>query len=180
MGRLKNNKRKDNSSHPVGKNRVRKRRKPENFWIEACQEKEPNNPKILKHAIHVLITRVQLRDDHFSTVPKDQAADALTAGNENDVSSAVAFKENSAVDQLNEEIKVEDEEKDTTAQKGGGDTLSSLPSEIADKDTASIDSDQSETVESSHDHAKTPSPARPAPFVYIHIAPSAKSKIKVL
>jgi hypothetical protein len=165
-GISKDNNNNNNNNNKGGKGNKKQKKTIDKFWIESCVEKKPNNPKVLKHAIHLWITRVELFDDHPSAV----------------ISTMVA-----PISTTTEAAEAGVEDKSLLPAIAAPNVSSGSP--IATLETASIASDDDDDLHSSstttasfqgkEDGEDGAVMKRPEPFICVHIHPSAKKKIKV-
>lgn len=151
------------NNHNTGQN---KKKSVEKFWIESCVEKRPNNPKVLKNAIHLWITRVELLDDHPSAISNiSPAFDPTGAEQENEDKVLIPTSNN------NQSVPISSGGSPVATASFASDNEDDLHSTSTTsanvQETKGIEEGESRTVK------------RPEPFVCVHIHPSAKKKLKV-
>jgi hypothetical protein len=155
----------------IENNKRQKKSSVEKFWIESCVEKRPNNPQVLKNAVHLWITRVELYDDHPSAISNNKVSPIC------DPTAVVQ----------------EDEEKlvsPASSNKVAPIIIRASASPVATLATASIASENEDDLQSTSTTSASFQGKeggddeggrikRPEPFICVHIHPSAKKKLKV-
>lgn len=144
----------------------KKKKSVEKFWIESCIEKRPNNPKVLKNAIHLWITRVELLDDHPSAIAKISPSFDPTEGeHENEDKLVIPTSKN------NQSVPI----------CSGGSPVATASIASDNEDDLHSTSTTSANVQGTKgiEEGEGGTVKRPEPFVCVHIHPSAKKKLKV-